>query len=129
MKIIKSLLVFFLLTGMLAACKKDKAQTNNSLAGTWEGKWGDVNEDPSEFIKFEIKSNGTMQRLNQQGQVIAEGNWNLNGFEFTCSYTHTSNGQVHKIKGIYTDFDGAIMGTWGYSPSDANGGTIEMSKQ
>src|SRR5262249_30714631 len=111
-----------------AACKKDKAVSNSALAGMWQGKWGNVNEAPTGFIKFHIKSDGKLTRRNEQDEVIAEGTWSLNGLEFTCEYTNYANGQVHKIKGIYTDFDGTIMGTWGYSPSEADGGTIEMSR-
>lgn len=129
MKIMKPVLAVFLLAATFISCKKDKAEPNRSVQGTWVGKWGDVGETPAGFIRFEIKSNGTLKRLNQQGEAIADGTWSLNGIEFTCMYTHADNGEAHKIKGIYTDFDGGIMGTWGYSPSNANGGTIELSKQ
>jgi hypothetical protein len=113
---------------VFAACKKDKV-TNNSIAGVWEGQWGSGSQAPQYFLKFEIKSNGELTRLNEQGQVIANGTWTLNGVQFDCTYTHTSDGQVHKIGGLYTDFDGFITGTWGYSPSKTNGGNIELTKQ
>ncbi len=130
MKIIKSIIVAALLATSLIACKKDKSVFNQSLVGIWEGKWGDVGQTPVNFIKFELKGNGTLTRLNQQGQVIANGNWKmLNSVEFECTYTHSSNGEKHNIGGLYTDFNGEIIGTWGYNNSKANGGTIELLKQ
>jgi hypothetical protein len=120
------LVVFSAIT--FASCKKEKTN-DTTFAGVWQGKWGDPNQTPQNFIKFEFKNNGAVNRLNEQNQVIATGFWVLNGVQFECTYTHTSDGQVHKIGGLYTDFDGAIVGTWGYSPSKTDGGTIELDKQ
>ena len=128
MKIVKQLLLATLLVVSLLACKKDKVSANG-ISGTWEGKWGDVGQTPTNFIKFSINSNGTLTRLNQQGQTIATGTWSLNGVEFTGTYTHTSDGQTHKMAGFYTDFNGEITGTWGYNPSQADGGTLDLKKQ
>lgn len=128
MKIVKQILLATLLAVSLVACKKDKVSANG-IAGTWEGKWGDVGQTPANFIKFSINSNGTLTRLDQQGQTIATGTWSLNGIEFTGTYTHTSDGQTHKMAGLYTDFNGEITGTWGYSPSQADGGTLDLKKQ
>jgi len=127
----KKMIMMLLLTTTMFACKKDEATPApaNSIAGVWEGKWGDIGQTPQNFIKFEFKSNGTMTRLNEQGEIIATGNWVVNGVEFECTYTHTSDGQAHKIGGLYTDFDGEITGTWGYSPSKANGGTVDLKKK
>ncbi len=132
MKILKSMIMAFILAYTFVACKKDDSTPNPSssgLAGVWQGKWGDINQEPQNFIKFDIKANGTLTRLDEQNQVIATGTWVLNGVEFECTYTHSSDGQVHKIGGLYTDFNGEIIGTWGYSPSKADGGTIELKKQ
>jgi hypothetical protein len=127
--LIKSVAII-LITGIsFASCKKEKTSANKTIEGIWQGKWGDVGQTPVNFIKFEIKPGGEMKRLNEQGQVIANGTWILNGVHFECTYTHTSDGQVHKIGGLYTDFDGVITGTWGYSPSKSNGGTIDLDKQ
>lgn len=128
MKIVRTMATVLVAAVLIASCKKDKT-TNNSIAGIWQGKWGNGPQAPQNFLKFEIKGNGEINRLNEQGQVIANGTWTLNGVQFDCTYTHTSDGQVHKIGGLYTDFDGEIMGTWGFSPSKTNGGNIELTKQ
>lgn len=125
---------FFLLLCLAAtlfttACKKDDDPGAKSLPGIWEGKWGSGAQDPLYFLKFKLESNGQLQRLDEEGQVIASGNWVLEGIEIEFTYTHTADGQAHKIRGLYTDFDGTITGTWGYSPSKANGGNIELKKQ
>lgn len=117
---------------LFTACKKeDNGTAPSSIAGTWQGKWGDGNQTPVNFIKFVIKSNGTLERLNEQNEVIANGSWTVSGVEFECTYTHTAaaGGQTHKIAGLYTDFEGVITGTWGYNPSKANGGTVDLTKQ
>ena len=119
-----------LLVLLFSACKKEKATSQydvQKLYGIWEGKWGNGGQPPQYFLKFEIKPNGSIKRLNEQGQVIADGFWALNGNQFECTYTHTSDQQVHKIAGLYTDFDGVITGTWGFAPSKANGGTIDLA--
>ena len=129
MKRTNLLLTLFFVAGFIA-CKKDKspAPSSASITGIWEGKWGDMGATPGNFIKFDLKNDGTLTRLNQDNQIIANGNWTVDGVQFECTYTHT-DGQTHKIGGLYTDFDGNITGTWGYSPSKANGGTIELKKK
>ena len=126
----KRVFMIALLTAVFFACKKDDIKTVSTptLSGIWEGKWGDVGESPTNFIKFEFKANGTMARFNEQGQVIASGTWTVSGINFECTYTHASDGQVHKIAGLYTDFNGG-NGPWGYGSSKANGGTIDLKKQ
>lgn len=122
--------LLLLATSTIFSCKKESAN-NNELAGIWQGKWGGPNQDPENFIRFELKGDGTLTRLNEQNQVIANGTWKLDGIQFECSYTHTeaAGGQTHMIGGLYTDFDHVIVGTWGYNSSKADGGTIELSKQ
>lgn len=112
------------------ACSKDSKSksVNNIINGTWEGKWGDGPQSPQYFIKFNIKPNGQLERVSEQGGITATGTWSLNGVQFEASYTHL-DGEEHKIAGLYTDFDGVIIGTWGYSPSKVNGGSVELEKQ
>ena len=128
MKTIQIFLTLCLAATLFSACKKDNASGGQSMQGIWQGKWGSGDEEPRYFFKFKMESNGQLQRLDEQGQVIANGTWELNGIEFECTYTHT-DGQVHKIGGLYTDFDETIVGTWGYHTSKADGGNIELKKQ
>ncbi|MCW5921209.1 MAG: hypothetical protein KIS77_02620 [Saprospiraceae bacterium] len=129
MKTLQFFLLICLAAALFSACKKDNDSGNAAMQGTWQGKWGSGNQAPSYFLKFKMESNGNMQRLDEQNKVIANGTWTLNGIEFECIYTHVSDGQVHRIGGLYTDFDNTIIGRWGYSPSKANGGEIELVKQ
>lgn len=128
--LVKSMMVIAVAAFSFASCKKDKQEpTNNNIIGIWEGVWGNGGNPPQNFIKFEFKSNGEMTRIDEQGQVTANGTWTLNGVQFDCTYTHLSDGQTHKIGGLYTDFDDVITGTWGFSPSKTNGGNVELEKQ
>jgi hypothetical protein len=129
MKTYTTFLAILVATVTFFACKKEAVPVSKaSLQGIWEGKWGSGSQAPANFIRFEFKSDGTMKRFDDQGQVMATGTWTLSGINFECTYTHT-DGQVHKIGGLYTDFNGEIMGTWGWSPSKANGGTLELKKK
>lgn len=125
MKTKQILAALLVAAALFSACSKDAA---DGMAGTWEGKWGGGSETPQYFLKFTLTDNGQLQRLDEENHVIATGTWTLDGIEFECSYTH-SDGQTHRIGGLYTDFDGTIIGTWGYHPSKANGGEIELKKQ
>ena len=134
MKILKQVLAvcsLLLITAIsFTSCEKDNNDAGtNSIIGTWEGEWGNGNQAPQYFIKFQINENGVLSRLNEQGQVIATGTWSVNGTQFECTYTHISDGQVHRIAGLYTDFDNNITGTWGFAPSTANGGTVDLMKE
>lgn len=129
MQTIKFLLILCLSATLFSACKKDNNPGSQSLPGIWEGKWGSGSQAPLYFLQFKLESNGQLQRLDEEGQVIATGAWELDGVQIEFTYTHTADGQVHKIGGLYTDFDGTIIGTWGYSPSKANGGNIKLKKQ
>ena len=130
MKSYITLFAAIMVTVTFFACKKDETANapKASLHGIYEGQWGSGSQEPSNFIKFEFTADGTMKRFDEQGKVIATGTWTLNGINFECTYTH-NDGQVHKIAGLYTDFDGVIMGTWGWAPSKANGGTVELKKR
>lgn len=127
MRVLKTIVAVMMAAAVFTSCKKEKVKAPE-FAGVWQGKWGNGPQDPASFIKFEFKSNGELTRLDEQGQVFATGNWTLNGVQFDCTYTH-NDGQVHKITGLYTDFDGFINGTWGFSPSKTNGGKVELTKQ
>lgn len=129
MKIVKGLLAVLIAAIVSTSCSKDKQGNNKGIEGIWEGKWGGIGEEPSNFIRFEVKKNGGLTRLSEQNQVIANGNWSLNGIEFEASYTHTANGEKHRMVGLYTDFNGMIIGNWGFYPSKANGGTLDLLKK
>jgi hypothetical protein len=129
MKTIRVMLAALLLTGSMIACKKDNVAIDKSIAGTYQGKWGDVGGPVHTYFKLQLKSDGKLVRLNESGAVTANGTYTISGIKFEGSYTHTSNGETHSVAGLYTDFDGVITGTWGYGGSKANGGVFEIKKQ
>lgn len=129
MKTIRGFLVALLLTSAMIGCKKDKAAIEQTIAGIYLGKWGDVGGQPHSYFRLQLKSDGKLVRLNESGAVTANGSYTLNGINFEGSYTHTNNGEKHSVAGLYTDFDGVITGTWGYGSSKANGGVFEIKKK
>jgi hypothetical protein len=129
MKTIRVVLTALLLTSGMMACKKESTGISKNIEGAYLGKWGDVGGPVHSFFKLQLKSNGKLVRLNEAGEVTANGFYTLSGINFEGSYTHTSNGEKHSVAGLYTDFDGVIVGTWGYGSSKANGGIFELKKQ
>ena len=129
MKLLNATLAMVLLATFFFACKKETTTGTTGFTGIYQGKWGDITGDPHSFFKLEFKPGGNLIRYNESGQVTATGNWVMNGLEVEASYIHNANNEKHSIKGIYTDFDGEIMGTWGYGNNKANGGTFMLKKQ
>ena len=128
MKLLSVLIAVLMMAVLFTSCKKDKTSATTRIEGNYSGKWGDVVGDPHSFFSFQIKQDGTLIRINEQGLQIATGTWILSGNNFEATYTHT-NGEKHSIGGLYTAFDGQIMGTWGYGNSKAGGGTFFLIKQ
>jgi hypothetical protein len=129
MKAVKILSMAFILVSALIGCSKEEIKTNSSATGTWIGKWGYDNDQPSHYYKLVLSSNGTLKRFNDDGEVISTGTWKVSGFNFEGEYTMTGNGSKFLIKGLYSDIAGEITGTWGSAPSYANGGTFDLNKE
>jgi hypothetical protein len=129
MKTIRVFMAAMVLTTGMIACKKENAVISKNIEGTYQGKWGDVGGPVHSFFKLQLKPDGKIERLDEGGNITAHGVFTLNGINFEGSYTHISNGEKHSVAGLYTDFDGVIMGTWGYGNSKANGGVFELKKQ
>ncbi len=100
-----------------------------ALAGTWEGYWGFDFDTPTYYEKWEIKKNNTLLAYDEDGILIAKGEWKLKGLDFEVIYTPTGANYTYTFSGLYHDLLGEIIGTWGETPSKANGGTFEMYKK
>ena len=130
MKALRILGLVLVLAAAITSCKKDNVSKGNKAAeGMWVGKWGDGSEDPSYYYRLELKPGGTLNRYDDENNVIATGTWTVNGIEFIGQYTMTHNGFKASVKGLYHDIVGEITGTWGETPSYANGGTFDLKKQ
>lgn len=126
MKFSKGILILSVALLAFGACKKDDA--NKEIAGTWEGSWGFDLENPTYYERWEIKKNGDLVAYDEDGDVYANGSWNVDGLNFEAEYTSEVSGNEYRFEGLYHDALKEIVGTWGNSPSTADGGTFEMYK-
>ena len=122
--------IFILIIGVLsiASCKKDDV-AGNGLTGTWVGKWGFQGEALSYDETWKIKSNGKVEAYDGDGQLYAEGTCSVDGISFKMQYTPIGKTYSYQFSGLYHDQLHEIIGTWGESPSSADGGDFEMHKQ
>ncbi len=119
-----SLLTVFLLT----ACSKSD-DNKSGFEGTYVGKFGDEMETPAYHYMLRFKSGGQLERLDQNKTVIATGQWTRNGINVEGYYLFLDDQSKFSFSGLYTDFDGKIIGNWGFGQSKANGGTFDIKKQ
>lgn len=129
MKFSKSILILAIAILGFASCNKDDVASKNGLEGTWVGNWGFDFDTPTNYEKWVIKKNGDMVVYDEDGDVIAEGSCSANGVDFLAEYTPTGKDYSYTFSGLYSDVAKEIIGTWGETPSIADGGTFEMFKQ
>jgi hypothetical protein len=127
MKIFKALLFTAFILGGFTACDKDNE--SKAIIGTWEGSWGFDFETPSVYEKWEIKKGGELVAINSNGNVMARGEWKVNGFNFEAEYTTVSSHNTYLFSALYSDVAEEITGNWGAAPSSSDGGTFIMHKQ
>jgi hypothetical protein len=121
--------LFFLLAAglvVLTACGKDDSP--RGLTGTWEGAWGFDNDTPTYYERWVIEGDGDMRAYDDDGDVVGVGEWSVDGFTFTAVYTPPGKDYSYTFEGLYQDQVGEITGTWGETPSSADGGTFEMQR-
>ena len=127
MKILKCLLLAATLIGSLASCSKD--DDASPVVGVWSGYWGFDFDDPSYSESWDLKKGGELVAYNVNGDKMAEGRWEVNGFNFEAHYTTINSDNTYKFSGLYSDTANEITGNWGSAPSTTNGGTFIMHKE
>src|SRR5258706_5514211 len=71
------------------------------------------------YLEFEIKAEGKLLVLNAVEQVIGTGIWAFNGDVFGATYTVSSSGQNHLVKGNLYEKPGKSGPTSGNDNEDA----------
>lgn len=126
MKLLRAIFLVGVVLTALASCDKDNG--NSAIIGTWEGHWGFDFDNPTYYEKWEIKKGGEMSVFNSNGGKVADGHWEVNGFNFEAQYTTVTSHNTYLFSGLYSDVAGEITGNWGEAPSHADGGTFIMHK-
>lgn len=131
MKFCKFLIVALLASAAIfSSCKKNSDNVNHHpLEGQWIGTYGFGNDVPAVYYSFDIKSDGTIDELNQYGNSKGGGTWSLNGNSFAATYQWKAPmNTVYSVVGTYDAAQGKITGTWGYGTNTTNGGLWEQTK-
>lgn len=111
MKMLKTLGLGLLLAFVFVACKKDNDPPAFAIEGFWEGKLGSGNVTPNGYFGIKIKPGAVLERYNGSGSLSATGTWQLNGNNFTGTYTFTS-GTVVNLTGTIDKGQNKLSGTW-----------------
>ena len=125
MKHVKSIALALLVVIAGIACKKDSTDSEFSVHGKWSGKIGNNADVPTGQFALNIKSGGTIERLNSSGSAVGTGTWSLTGNNFTATYTMTSSGTVVNINGTLDKGQSKLAGNWNNSSEQ---GTFTTTK-
>ena len=127
MKII-SLFAALLLITTFVAFSNDKDHTPSLFVidGLWEGKIGTESGTPSAQYVLNIKSDGSVERVNASNTITAYGTWQLKGSTFTATYNY-SNGTIVNVTGIVDKEKNKLTATWENNGNEE--GTLFASKK
>lgn len=141
---LKVSLITILLAGAIISCSKEEkispTPTTNKPApepapatvepihGIWAGKLYQSDKSIPEYFSFSIQPNGKLDVINTSQQVVAYGNWQLNGNEFKAAFTLISDSTICCVKAEFDPVADKLFGTWGYDASFNDGGVWQMDK-
>ena len=133
MKLFRIVFLFAFLLSVFASCKKDKDPITvppANAAGKYEGKYGTGNNVPSVFYSFDLKQNGTLDELDEKGEIIGTGTWKITGSSFTASTHYKFPATSFFALTAFHDASAKkLTGTWGYGSNDKDGGKWHMTKK
>ena len=132
MKLFRFTIFSLALVLTFVSCSKkdsdDSTPASNSLDGIWTGKSVTESNNSTSFYSFQIKPDGTLNRLDEAGAVAGTGTWSVSNNIFEGTYKNTNNAKFSVI-GSYNKGLAKILGNWGYGNSVTNGGTWEMTRK
>lgn len=111
MKHLRSVSLALLLMATIVACKKDSEPAAFTIVGKWVGAIGQDANPPSGYYAINIKSNGTIERIDADGDVNATGTWELEGNELTAIYTYPGSTVVF-IDATVDKSQNKLTGNW-----------------
>jgi hypothetical protein len=115
MKALKSVAIALMILSTWTACKKEKDDGAFKVNGVWQGTLTQVGQEGAGFFKFELKSNGTIERIKSTGEVVAFGTWQLAGDSLKATYTYTTSPTVVNLKGVLNKNTNNLSGKWANS--------------
>jgi len=125
MKIVKSIAIALIMLTAWTACKKDKDDNKTfSVEGVWIGTLTQVGKSGTGYLRFDLKSNGKLERVKDNGEVVALGTWQMVGDSLKAVYTFTGSATVVNMKGKLNQGTKQFSGVWANS-SEQGGWTAD----
>jgi hypothetical protein len=101
------------------------APAANSITGTWKGTYGNGQNNSPSFYSFRLNADGTMQLLDANNGVIANGTFTFVNNQLNGTYKYNNGGQFSVAATLN---EGSLNGTWGSGSNASGGGKWVMSK-
>lgn len=101
------------------------APAATGITGIWKGTYGNGQNNSPSFYSFRLNTDGTMQLLDANNGVIANGTYTFNNNQLTGTYKYNNGGQFSVAANLNA---GSLNGTWGSGSNASGGGRWVMSK-
>lgn len=113
------------------SCKKDNdvPAPGEIMEGTWNGLYGEDNDEPAFYFELVIHRDGTLQVKsgNPADPYVMPGTWSLHKDVFKAVY-HDQDAYMN----LTAKLDGAkkkLSGNWGYGKENPDSGNFLVTKQ
>jgi hypothetical protein len=107
--------------------KMEKPSSGSSISGNWQGTYGNGESNNPNYYSFRLNTDGSMQVVAANGNVIANGNYTYTNNQLTGTYTYTNAGS-YSFSAIM-EASGTLNGTWGSGSNVRGGGKWVMTKK
>ncbi len=105
--------------------KMPVAPAASGITGTWKGTYGNGQNNSPSFYSFRLNADGTMQLLDANNAVIANGSYTFINNQLSGTYKYNNGGQFSVAATLNA---GSLNGTWGSGGNASGGGKWVMSK-
>jgi hypothetical protein len=105
--------------------KMPVAPAASGINGTWKGTYGNGQNNSPSFYSFRLNADGTMQLLDANNGVIANGTFTFINNQLNGTYKYNNGGQFSVAATLNA---GSLNGTWGSGSNASGGGRWVMSK-
>lgn len=106
--------------------KMPLAPAASGITGTWKGTYGNGQNNSPSFYSFRLNADGTMQLLDANSAVIANGTYTLTNNQFNGTYKYSNGGNFSVAATL--DASSSLNGTWGTGSNTSGGGRWVMNK-
>ena len=116
------------------ACKKDNPAPQppaaKTMAGDWEGKYGNGNNEPVSYWAFQINKDGTIKlKTTANGAYKGNGTWTLTDNVFRATYKYDGDATLNFITAIVDVPTGVMAGKYSIGTEDKVKGDFNSKRK